>query len=321
MTGEHYFKLQTIIASIIADQGVDKNVLQKSAQSLSRAYRQYQYDHALSDFNSVVSYLAARLPATYNVIATVLQKIDDDTVQSQLDIGSGPGTAVWAGVDRWPMLQHVTAIERNNHMLVLARQIQRYLTPTLDISWQQHDTNLVMNLPNADIVTMNYSLGELNQAKITVLLNRVFSVAQKYLIIVEPGTVHGFNVINHARNLLLDQGGYIMAPCTHHQACPLDKNDWCHFSQRVDRTLLHRQAKQAELSYEDEKYSYLIVSKQPLNSQLASRIIKKPLQRTGHVRLDLCNQEGISKKTYSRKNNDVYSEARRVLWGDLWNDI
>ena len=39
--------------------------------------------------------------------------------------------------------------------------------------------------------------------------------------------------------------------------------NWCHFAVRLARTSLHRDVKGARLGYEDEKYSFLVVSPDP----------------------------------------------------------
>ena len=78
-------------------------------------------------------------------------------------------------------------------------------------------------------------------------------------MIVEPGTPAGYERILAARARLIELGRVIVAPCPHQAACPMPPGkDWCHFGARVNRSALHRRVKDADLSYEDEKFSYVV---------------------------------------------------------------
>jgi len=94
-------------------------------------------------------------------------------------------------------------------------------------------------------------------------------------------------------------------------------SDWCHFSARVERTSLHRRAKSGTLPYEDEKYSYVIGARLAVE-RAPARVIRHPMKLKGHVRLDLCGNTGLSKKTVSRRNKDQYRVARKSEWGSCW---
>ena len=39
--------------------------------------------------------------------------------------------------------------------------------------------------------------------------------------------------------------------------------DWCHFTQRLPRSRAHKQIKGAELPFEDEKFSYVALTRAP----------------------------------------------------------
>jgi ribosomal protein RSM22 (predicted rRNA methylase) len=97
------------------------------------------------------------------------------------------------------------------------------------------------------------------------------------------------------------------------------ENDWCHFSERVERSRFHRRAKEGVLSYEDEKFSYMIASKN-LSSTYYPRIIRHPLKRAGHIHLDLCTNEGLARITISQKNKKAYKLARKLSWGETWEE-
>jgi ribosomal protein RSM22 (predicted rRNA methylase) len=94
--------------------------------------------------------------------------------------------------------------------------------------------------------------------------------------------------------------------------------DWCHFSQRVERTSQHRQLKGGALGYEDEKFSYLIAAKDYLPSA-AARIVRHPGKHSGHVQLPLCTAEGkIENRTITRSSKEAYKRARKAEWGESW---
>ena len=94
--------------------------------------------------------------------------------------------------------------------------------------------------------------------------------------------------------------------------------DWCHFSQRVERTSQHRQLKGGALGYEDEKFSYLVAAKSASPST-GARIVRHPGKHSGHVQLALCTAEGkIENRTITRSSKEAYKRARKAEWGDLW---
>jgi ribosomal protein RSM22 (predicted rRNA methylase) len=94
--------------------------------------------------------------------------------------------------------------------------------------------------------------------------------------------------------------------------------DWCHFSQRVERTSQHRQLKSGGLGYEDEKFSYLVAAKNSLPST-GARIVRHPGKHSGHVKFALCSSEGkIENRTITRSSKETYKRARKAEWGDLW---
>jgi ribosomal protein RSM22 (predicted rRNA methylase) len=96
--------------------------------------------------------------------------------------------------------------------------------------------------------------------------------------------------------------------------------DWCHFSQRIERTSLHRQLKGGELGYEDEKFSYIVADKS-CASPTAARIVRHPRKHSGHVQLMLCTTAGhIENRTVTRSSKAAYKQARKAEWGDIWID-
>ena len=132
---------------------------------------------------------------------------------------------------------------------------------------------------------------------------------------VEPGTPAGYRRILDARAAVIEAGGFTVAPCPHDLACPLPADDWCHFAVRLPRSKLHRRAKGVELGYEDEKFSYAVLSREPV-PKAAARIIRQPQVRSGHVHLVTSEPDGIHRRTVSRKEGERFKEAKSAAWGD-----
>jgi ribosomal protein RSM22 (predicted rRNA methylase) len=114
---------------------------------------------------------------------------------------------------------------------------------------------------------------------------------------------------------VIDAGGFTVAPCPHDLPCPLPEDDWCHFGARLPRSKLHRRAKGVELGYEDEKFSYAVLSRAPVR-KASARIIRQPQVRSGHVNLVTSEADGIHTQTVSRKQGTLYKDARGAAWGD-----
>jgi ribosomal protein RSM22 (predicted rRNA methylase) len=162
-------------------------------------------------------------------------------------------------------------------------------------------------------------LGELPQAAAEAVLNKAWKCAGKFLVAIEPGTRRGFAAVNAARSAMIANTAHIFAPCPHASACPMAAaGDWCHFSQRVERTQQHRQLKGGELGYEDEKFSYVVAAKVATPSA-GSRIVRHPGKHSGHVQLALCTTQGrIESRTVTRSSKEAYKRARKAEWGDIW---
>ena len=86
----------------------------------------------------------------------------------------------------------------------------------------------------------------------------------------------------------------------------------------MNRSALHRRLKDADLSYEDEKFSYLAAVRQRRSPTRTRRVLRRPAQRKGLVSLRLCRPDGTAAEQIVTKKlgADVYKAARDVEWGD-----
>lgn len=256
------------------------------------------------------AYLVTRFPATFAAVQKALSEISHLPIESLLDLGSGPGTGYGAAKTIFPDLKTATCVESDTSFIRLGKRI----FSNDPVQWIQKDLKNSFDLSQHDLVLMSYSLGEIPQMHWERILTEGWKAARQALVIVEPGTPLGFKRIRDMREKLLLLGAHMIAPCPHANACPMKEGDWCHFAARVQRTSLHRQVKEGELGFEDEKFSYIIVGKEP-SPLPGGRILRYPLKQKGHVSLTLCTLEGIKNKVVTRKEKDLYKKSRKLSWG------
>lgn len=295
--------------------------LVEAAEELSSGYRNRisTRKHFASDAHRA-AYLAARLPATYAAACAVLDEtkslLPDLKIKSLLDIGAGVGTASFATLEFFESPEKITLIEKDARMISVGQKLMKNIFDSA--TFVKQNINDVVDLEPHDLVVISYALNEI-ESKMN-LIESAWKACDKLLIIIEPGSKIGFENILQARNQLLAQDANLIAPCPHSNACPLQTNDWCHFSVRLSRTNFHRKTKAATLAYEDEKFSYLVFSKAG-SAIREARILRHPVKHKGHVQLSLCTNEGYQTKIVSARSKDAYKRARKADWGDGWEKL
>lgn len=266
----------------------------------------------------VATYAIARMPATYGAISAALeysmQFYSGPVLETLLDIGAGTGAATWAASTTIDTINKFTCFERANAMMTFGKQLTMADEKLRRTMWVKQDYT-AGSLPAADLVIAAYTLNELDESIRIEQLLRLWRATNYVLLLVEPGTPVGYKQILEYRRVLLEEGGYILAPCTGGHECPLDEDDWCHFTTRVERSRLHRLLKGGNLSYEDEKFSYVAFAKTP--SQCANaRVLRHPTIAQGRITLSLCTQEGRAERTYVKRRDKNYKDMRKVKCGD-----
>ncbi len=282
--------------------------LKKAAQALSERYRTGQTPY-LRTPQDRHAYLLTRYPATKAALQKVFQEIKTFPLQSMLDIGAGPGTSWDAATEIWRDLKQATLVERDRDFV----EIGSKTTPLDRVRWVTGDVSKVSQFEPHDLVLFSYSWGEILDLS---LLERAWQATRQFLIIVEPGTPRGYQSMLLAREFCIARHGIVYAPCPHSKACPWEKTQqWCHFGVRLQRSDDHRLAKEGSLGYEDEKFSYIVLSKQAAAPPF-SRLLKDPLRKKGHTLITLCAKEGIEQKTITKKDKEYYKQINKLKWGD-----
>lgn len=257
----------------------------------------------------VEAYVLARLPATQAAIERVFRELVDRGIEphSFLDLGAGPGTGLLVAQALFPDLTEATLVERNPEMVRTGKEF--LAESAVDITWIEADMAKIEPKKH-DLVLMSYSLGEGNQE----LLKKAWEWGD-ILVLIEPGTPRGFKTILQAREQLLELGAYLVAPCPHGGKCPMQSSGWCHFSARLNRTREHMHMKGGSRGWEDEKFSYLILSKTLIGSSL-NRIVHQPQKRKGHMNFKICTELGIMDRTVSKSSGAFFKMATKLEWGD-----
>lgn len=305
----------------------DKTALARAASLLTDRYKESQLNAAALDSSALRrAYLRVRLPATYasnfRVFSEMRDRLPAAEIRSMLDLGSGPGTAMWAAAGIYSEIETFTAVERDSELIDIGRRLafDSDHSALRSATWIRQDVNAgLIDLNAHDMVVVSYALNELPPSAAEPLLRRAWGLAGKALIVIEPGTPRNFQLVLAARQQLLELGAHVVAPCPHALQCPLAAiGDWCHFSQRLERTAEHRRLKGGSLGYEDEKLSYFAASR--IQASLPdARIVRHPLKHPGHVQLTLCTSQGLRRPTVSKTHKAEYKCARQAEWGDAWS--
>lgn len=307
-------------------EGVSRNLLSERAARISAHYRNGgRSAHALRDNLDALAYAVARMPATYAAVRNVLIRLQERcpafSPATILDLGAGPGTASWAAADTWPDLQAITQLDANPLLLQLSREFSESAgSPALRKPRAIQTTLPTPQLTEltSDLIVASYTLAELTASDIRSLLTTAWANCIGALALIEPGTPDGYERILLARNLLIENGAKILAPCPHQQPCPLVPPDWCHFAQRVQRSRDHMRLKSADVPWEDEKFSYLIAVRDSLFTPAAdARILAQPqITRTG-ITAKLCLPDGQANFVQiPKRDTAAFKAMKKRVWGD-----
>ena len=264
-----------------------------------------------------VAYAVSRMPATFGALSAVLERLaalSGFSAETMIDAGAGTGSAVWAASSFFN-LKEITCLERSPDMRAVGSELtgnaQEYFSaPPV---WRDFDLTRD-SLPQADLITAGYVLNELDKSERGDALIKLWQTAREALVLVEPATPESFVRVKEYRKALIANGAFIAAPCPHQNDCP---NEWCHFGCRVARSRLHRIAKGGDAPFEDEKFCYLIATRRKYDTA-AVRVLRRPVIEKGKVALSLCTPDGITEKTFSKKDGAVYKAARKAKWGDAF---
>jgi ribosomal protein RSM22 (predicted rRNA methylase) len=321
----------------------------RAAQALSERYRAPRDAGAgpiASGDEQWLGYAALMLPATYaqlhGAMAATAARTPGWAPTTLLDLGSGPGTALWAATAQWPSLRELVAWEREPAAITLGRKLAAgSANPTLRAArWERRDLtddrrpttddaeDLQSKIQNAqrapeskihrpptyDLVVLGHVLNELDPELRQAVIAAAWRLADGLLLVVEPGTPEGFAVVRAARDQLLAQGAHTLAPCAHDRACPLE-GDWCHFPQRLKRPDFQRRARDAPSQWEDSKFAYAAMARFAPESPIWGRVIREATSNKAYAEIKVSSVVGVARYRALKRNRDAFRQAKALEWG------
>jgi ribosomal protein RSM22 (predicted rRNA methylase) len=306
--------------------GVSRNSIAALAAAQSRNYRAGGGSQAIATSDDALAYAFARLPATYAAAAAVFnataETLPTFQPRTMLDIGAGPGTAAFAAIEAFEMLADIRLIDanaslRNLSLKLMAEAGNETLRQVVHRQSYRHGDafGLLAGAQPADLVVASYMASEIAADGLARFTQLLWAATAGALVIIAPGTPEGNRRILQMRGELVAAGAHVAAPCPHERPCPLHPPDWCHFAQRLPRSRDHLRIKDAELPFEDEKFSYVVLSRH--NPQpIAARVLAPPRITKSAIKTKLCMDAGVVSDIAARRDLGAYRRCKSWRWGD-----
>lgn len=316
-------------------ENISEKEIKESFRKINEAYRDKSArdgELEIRDEKDAIVYSLYRMPATSSVISKVLDGLLEEDcnfmANSVLDIGSGTGASLLSMNSILSNDCKVTLMEEQSAMISSSLKLQKLLKNDYDEKWDID--NLKGNFleykfekeNHFDLILSSYMVNELNESEINNFADKVDELSFKYLVIIVPGTPHHYRKLNTLRENLINKGMFIVSPCRFTGKCHLQVDNWCHFYRRVERSSLMRRIKDGELSYEDEKFSYLILTKEKAEDKSGIRILRHPEIRKGFIKISGCGRNGIKEYIFTKgKNKELYKKVKDCSWGSLIEEV
>lgn len=299
---------RNIIESLLDNESIKE--MKELSNLISERYVSLQNKNQLIiDENKLAKvYAVIRLASTYSAYeASLIESLKyfKDEINTVNDLGAGLASASIAISDHL-QINKINLLEKSEAMINVGNELINLLSLNDKLHYVNFDV-IKDELEKADLVTSSYLLNELDKLNRLEVIKKMWAATNKMMLIVEPGTPNGFEVIKEVRDYVISKGGYILAPCPHMDTCPYD---WCHFSSRVNRSKLEKYLKGGESPYEDEKYCYIAFSKIDYGRS-NGRILRHPLINNGYVEVEVCDKSGINKIKITKKDKEKYKKIRK----------
>jgi ribosomal protein RSM22 (predicted rRNA methylase) len=265
--------------------------------------------------------MRSRMPATYAATIAVLDALREALPAFQpgslLDVGAGPGTATIAAAQLFEGLGDFRLVDANACLRALDRTLlaEADYAPLREASYREGDAvALLAAAAPTDLVVASYVAGEIVDHELVRFTHALWAATAGVFAVIEPGTPAGYGRIMRMRDELIAAGAHVAAPCPHARACPLRAPDWCHFAQRLPHSRDHLRIKRAEVPFEDERFSYVVLSRGAPRT-IEARVLAPPRISKSAATAKLCTAGGVAIDTATRRDN-AYRRRKSCRWGD-----
>ncbi len=305
---------------------MSRNMIAERAAAQSQSYRAGGGSQAILTSDDALAYAFARMPATYAAATAVFNAMRETLPAFQprtmLDIGAGPGTAAFAAVAAFEILADIRLIDanaslRNLGLTLMGEAGSETLQQVVHRQSYSHGDALVMlaGTEPADLVVASYLAGEIAGDELARFAQLLWAATAGALVVTLPGTPEGYRRILQMRGELIAAGAHVAAPCPHERPCALRPPDWSHFAQRLPRSRDHLRIKGVDAPFEDEKFSYVVLSRAKPPS-LGARVLAPPKITKGAITAKLCTERGVVTDVAARRDLGAYRRRKSWRWGD-----
>lgn len=269
------------------------------------------------------AYLLFYWPVSYAQARATLSELTTRP-RAVLDLGSGPGPMAFAAMDAGAST--VTAADRSKPALDLARTLATEAGE--GIATREWSPEKPLPDGKFDVITMGHVVNELFNGQIAPraqLLEKILERvnANGSLVVVEPALRETSRALLQVRDVLVERGYAIRAPCLFRGACPalIKESDWCHAERqwRMPK-LVEDLARGAGLHKESLKMSYLIVAPKgeawaPVPEGTLFRVVSEQLPGKGRTRFMGCGPDGrvglAMQEKHENEKNRLFFKAQR----------
>ena len=300
----------------------------RRAETLHNKYvaeRKDMQQDFLKDYQDVLGYLGMRAPATYaqiyGALSLVLENIPHWQPKTLLDIGSGPGTGVWAAHTLWPTITNALCLDQNKHVISLGQLILEKARFPVTTTWKQHDIRYNKGSNDRyDLVIIANVLNELSISDRENVLNYAYNTCKGILLIVEPGTPTGSGIVE---SIAQQFDGSLFAPYITNSFV-LRNDYWLHFSQRFIRPEFQRRIRQhmrdsslMASDWEEAKYAFVAIGKIVGQQNAWGRCVGKVRKQKGFLEVPILTKDQILNVKVMQRHKKQYTFAKNLKWGEL----
>lgn len=277
------------IEKYIKQLGFNFNAPKPLAQAILKVSDNYQETSSTTPWSKPelqAAYLSYFFPLNYIRTLKVLDEAKHlgifSEVQELIDYGCGPGTISKALIqDSEINLKHIWGVDN-------MQEVGKYF---LDCPRKETSLSFNTNIPGVikkqTALMASYVFNEL-----TEIPQWIYQSDQ--IIILEPSTKQASLSFQKLRQQLIENKYNILAPCPHHNLCPLSqsKKDWCHDRVYWEQPEWFQQIeKHLPMKNPSMTFSYLIASRTLQNEQKYSRVVGDAQVEKGKTKWMICRSE------------------------------